>query len=417
MNRETYLFLLPDSDWLEHLPVAKADVSNSFLITQGPVVTAARLRERGYLFAEIVLLESYLDTQSLEAAVCSLFKKSPFARIIAPDEIDILRAAHLRELLGIEGQSVQSARAFQDKLLMKELIRQAGLPVPYFQKIKTLGDIQNFINTYGTPVVVKPSIGTGCQGILIIHNAQEVNRLDALQIFSSPHDVMIESFVEGKMYHIDGLMREGELLCVWPFVYLHPAINILHGEYASSCMLSPDTPLTPLLNQYATEVLKALPTPQGMAFHLEVFVTEKEQEIIFCEIACRVGGKGVNQAWEASFQIDLKREFLTLQCGLSGSPVKMPSRPRVISGEVWFPKVQGLLKHIETNCPFDWVKDYQIYAENGDCLTTTGSLDDLLGGSPLLIGKSQQEVEERIRLFGEWFQRHTRIVSPVACSY
>src|SRR6478752_2094883 len=118
MDRMAYLFLLPNSEWLAHLPMAASDISESFLITQGDRHTPACIREMGYPFAEIVVLDQYSDDHALEEAV----KKIPVTRLVAPDESDILRAARLRELLNLEGQSLRSALAFQDKLLMKELV-------------------------------------------------------------------------------------------------------------------------------------------------------------------------------------------------------------------------------------------------------------------------------------------------------
>ncbi|MFY4695177.1 hypothetical protein [Burkholderia glumae] len=56
-----------------------------------------------------------------------LGRTAPIGFIASQSEYDMLRVAALREALGLPGQSVQSARAYRDKVLMKDHMAAAGI--------------------------------------------------------------------------------------------------------------------------------------------------------------------------------------------------------------------------------------------------------------------------------------------------
>jgi hypothetical protein len=400
------LILLPEVDWVDNLPFSKDQLKHSALITHGNGTSAEVIKQRGYTFGMIQAIEAYDNTDVVADLVHKIYQQLPFSRIVAPDENDILRAAKLRHQFQLPGQSIESALSFQDKLMMKQYIADKGLRVPEFQAVRDLADIEAFVARVGYPIVLKPARGTGCEGIMIIENAQE---LESYKLSYLP-DYMAESFVPGAMYHTDGLVKDGKLVCCWPSLYLDLPLNIINGGYASSYMLAADNPLVPRLIQYTQDVLNALPTPTETAFHLECFMPNENEEPVFCEIASRVGGKGVNDAWMTSFNIDLKRNFMLMQAGQDCPPITMPKKPAVLTGEVWFPKQKGLLKHIETTCPLPWVKKYEVYDRAGTQLNPVGTLNDLLAGSPLIIGETETEMRERFKQFAQWFQETTEIV-------
>src|SRR5690606_26994592 len=146
--------------------------------------------------------------------------------------------------------------------------------------------------------------GTESNQVYIISHLNELEHLARSSVFSYTHTAPfeVESFVQGQHLHVNGLFQGGKILCSWSSVYPSPPVALHQGQYAASYLLGEDNPLNGHLKDYVENVLKSLPTPDGMAFHLEVFVNS-QNEIILCEIASRVGGKGVNLGWKKSFGI------------------------------------------------------------------------------------------------------------------
>ena len=64
-----------------------------------------------------------------ELAVADICKSVSVEAIIPHSEYDIVRAARLRRAFRIPGQSVESAVAYRDKVIMKEHLRRGGVRV------------------------------------------------------------------------------------------------------------------------------------------------------------------------------------------------------------------------------------------------------------------------------------------------
>lgn len=68
--------------------------------------------------------------------------------VVARSEADVLRAARLREVLGVPGQDFASALAFRDKVLMKSLLRERGVSVPEFAPVRIPLDLFAFLREH-----------------------------------------------------------------------------------------------------------------------------------------------------------------------------------------------------------------------------------------------------------------------------
>lgn len=222
-------------------------------------------------------------------------------------------------------------------------------------------------------------------------------------------DLHIEEFIDGTMYHVNGIVCDGQIVACWPSVYPQPSIAMQQGKYAASYLLDQTNPLVVRLNDYAHRVLAALPSPMNTVFHLEVFV-KPSQEIIFCEIASRIGGKGVRSSWQESFEINLGKFFIESQTDKIHSPVTTTGslQPKILTGEIWFPILPGKLEGIEKHCPFPWVQDYQIFYQPGD--TIHGQAQDVnecLAGIQLLTADNEIEMQHRMDEIVAWFTTKT----------
>src|SRR5690349_18769225 len=80
-------------------------------------------------FTRVVAVDQYTAwTTELEALHAA--RQTGADLVLSSSEDDVLRAARIRERLGLPGQSVDSARAFRDKFVMTETVSRAGLRTP-----------------------------------------------------------------------------------------------------------------------------------------------------------------------------------------------------------------------------------------------------------------------------------------------
>lgn len=251
----------------------------------------------------------WADNLRVELDALELAREVGATAIVARSEPDILRAARLREALGLPGQGWDSALAFRDKVVMKRLAARYGLPVATFAELQTGTDLVRFVETHGFPVVVKPITGSGSYDTYVLWD-----RADLLAQVDRGMTVpmKVERFVDGVMYHVDGLVVDSKIVAIHPSRYVNDCLSFQSGEHLGGYMLTTAHPMHGRMVDFATEVLDALPTPRVSTFHIEVFHTPAD-ELVFCEAASMCGGVRIPAALRHVVGIDLEREWFNAQ--------------------------------------------------------------------------------------------------------
>ncbi|MGW2397553.1 ATP-grasp domain-containing protein [Kitasatospora sp. NPDC001664] len=276
--------------------------------------------------------------------------------IASTSESDVLRAARLRERLGLPGQGVASATAYRDKLVMKRLAAGAGIAVPAHAPVDSPQDLWAFVEHHGLPAVVKPRLGAGAEGVAILREAADVTAFLARERESEvpylPGQWMAESFVAGEFFHVDGIMRDGRVVHAWPGQYSGGLAERIRDQlHVGSVLLGPEDERTAVLLAAADAVVSALPAaPLPLAFHLELWIDASGTPVL-CEIASRAGGALIAEAYETAFGVQLAREGLRAQCGAALVLDEQPARPAVAVGWVLLPPGHGSFVPPAGPCP------------------------------------------------------------------
>ena len=113
----------PISEWQDII------TQETVLITEKSVDIANSLNNTGQLFKDILLLDNYYEDSCVMNYVMNKNIEFNFSKIIALSEGDLLRAAHLRAILQIPGESESDLIYFRDKNKMKNLASSYGVRV------------------------------------------------------------------------------------------------------------------------------------------------------------------------------------------------------------------------------------------------------------------------------------------------
>lgn len=345
---------------------------------------------------------NYEKNGELEIRAIELYSFHRFERVIATSEYDILRAARIREYLGIDGQKVTSALAYRDKYIMKEYVSAKGLKTPNYRMADSPTDIYSFIQEHGYPIMIKPRDGSSSEGVELIRNVYELKK------YVSKNEVcnqLVEEYVEGEMYHIDGLVINSQIAFQWPSKYINGCLSHKDATFNGSYQLSPENPLFKRLTLFTGEIINSLPKVNDMAFHAEVFVNEQD-ELVFCEIACRRGGGYIAEAIEQSFQVDLTKLSVQAQCGID---VQIPSyKNGERSGFLLIPYKIGIIKSLKTDFEYDWITKSRIYAEPGETYESNSASSVDVLAQFLIKGQDEDELIERIHHLASEFDIATK---------
>ncbi|PWW45458.1 MULTISPECIES: ATP-grasp domain-containing protein [Paenibacillus] len=354
----------------------------------------------GEFFDEKIGYDNIDTDERVYSEIVQLHQTKEIDWIIAAHEFDLLKAGQLREYLNIKGQTAESALAFRDKVVMKEKVSEVA-NVPAFVRINHVFDLMEFKKKHGLPIVIKPVDSAASVGVKIVRDETDFERLLANGL---DKNLEAECFVDGDMYHIDGLYENNKILLYSPSRYINGCLAFQDNNYLGSVMLDKEDLLYERLQQTLLTVLNALPVPDHpIAFHAEFFHTGNDQ-ILLCEVACRVGGGEINEGVKYATGIDILQESIRSQCGQT---IKLNQTSNRLTGWMLVPPQNGKLLSVNANLPFEWVLKCTIKEENiGKTFNGAESSVDAIA-SLLIYGDSQTEIENRLHMLYLWFQENT----------
>lgn len=156
-------------------------------------------------------------------AVVSAFDGARPDGIVAVGDRPSLLAARVAEAFGLAGHSPAAAAASRNKLATRRAFRAAGLATPWFETVPITSDARDLAGRVAYPAVLKPLALSGSRGVMRVDSATElVAAFERLRRLLGAPDVrierdeaheiaMIESFIPGREYAVEGLLDHGTL--------------------------------------------------------------------------------------------------------------------------------------------------------------------------------------------------------------
>lgn len=238
----------------------------------------------------------------------------PVAGVVGLSEFDLEVAAHLREELEVPGWGTSYVRRFRDKTVMKEWVGAAGVRVPRFLRLAAGTTPEQILQDIPLPLILKPKDGAASRGVQLIRTERElVTALEGIAEESATQGYEVEEYVDGPIYHVDGIRIQGQYHCVTVSQYLNTCLDFVHGAPLGSALLDPG-PLRDDLAGFAIDCLDALELWTG-PFHLEV-IADSAGKPVFLEVGLRPGGAGVPFLHRDLYGIDLYCEAFRSTIGL-----------------------------------------------------------------------------------------------------
>ncbi|UJR32204.1 hypothetical protein I4U23_019669 [Adineta vaga] len=315
---------------------------------------------------------------TLELWSYEMHKKHSFTHVYTKNEDLIMRAAHVRSLLNIKtGLLAETIGAYREKVEMKRIASEGGFPVPPFARLYAPADLIAFIEKQGYPVVVKPTLGCATSGLSLIKSPEELETFLSKKLFTCIDtdqrmdlvgEFMVEGYMKGHMFHVDGVAKDGEIIYVWPFSYLHTCLGFSQeGTAYGNSSIPKSHPLYDRLCKTAQRLLNILPSPiDGLVFHLELYENldpnrRPDDDFILCEIAARAPGASITHLIDLlSFEEDnIQQSFARLDfcvsVSLSIPKLKEQDENKVVT-DLIIPRKPGKLMYIPRECPIHNLK-------------------------------------------------------------
>ncbi|MBX3071486.1 MAG: ATP-grasp domain-containing protein [Thermomicrobiales bacterium] len=238
----------------------------------------------------------YLDADRAAEAVAAASDASGASAILALDDSATLVAAHASERAGLPHNDPRASLAARDKRVMREALRVAGAPTPWFIPLRLDADLDEVAGAITYPCVVKPTRLSGSRGVIRANNRDEldaafarVNSILRSEQASDDHDqILIEAYLPGEEVAVEGILTTGALTVLAIFDKPDPLVGPFFEEtiYVTPSRHSPL--LQERIHARTAEAAAALGIKQGPV-HAELRLSDADAWVI--EIAGRsIGG-------------------------------------------------------------------------------------------------------------------------------
>ncbi|SNX88540.1 ATP-grasp domain-containing protein [Streptomyces sp. TLI_55] len=350
------------------------------------------------------------DWQTVETAL-TWHRTYGIDHVVCLDEKGLIIAARLRALLGVRtGQGVASAHAYRYKDRMYRAAGQA-VAVPRFVVAASSFEVADAAERLGLPVVVKPVDGSGSRDTHVLRDSAELLAWLRGRPIRRPEPVLVQRFVDGDMYHVDGVVAGGRTHGVRVSRYGGSTLGYKDSQALTSTMVDTGGKEFAVLSEQVARTVAALPDPADSVFHAEFFLTAAGDAYL-CEIAARAGGGAIAPAYALSTGVDLFWAHALLQCGLVDEVLAAYDAPGTRGGRYGFlleNTPAGRLLWASSDCELPGVVRCDLLARPGQVYEGPASSADLLRQFVIEV-HDDQDTADLYRRIDTWCH-HNRAVA------
>ena len=183
-------------------------------------------------FSDTVIIHSF--DEELEDDVKE--KLQDVTHILPVDHSALKFSAYLVDLLNVKGNNTKSINNAMNKLESRNIFNSISEIKIQNAIVKTIEDIDLFLNENGTSVL-KPIYGTASKSVIKIHSIKEnKTAVEKLMQDCSDQDLIIEEFVDGSEYALEGNLINSELNKI---IIFDKPINYKEPYFEESIYIAP----------------------------------------------------------------------------------------------------------------------------------------------------------------------------------
>ncbi len=150
-------------------------------------------------------------------------REYPIRAVVAADDDGVVLAAMAAEALGLSNNSVEAASAARNKLRMREILADAGIPSPRFWRVSSAEDAKAVARRVAFPCVIKPLFLSASRGVIRVDDPNQFRTAfdriaailwqPAVRAQGGPlaEQMLIEDFIPGVEVALEGLLTNGQL--------------------------------------------------------------------------------------------------------------------------------------------------------------------------------------------------------------
>ncbi|MGR9236911.1 ATP-grasp domain-containing protein (plasmid) [Rhizobium leguminosarum] len=293
------------------------------------------------------------------------------------DESIYVTVGKLCRHLGLPGPDPASIEQSHDKFVQRQLLSQAGVPIPDFRVATNAAEVESAAAEIGLPVVIKPVVGSGSSGVQMCRTIDEVAKhtrhlLGGRHIWQTSPRILVEEFAQGQ--YITANMMGGSVVGIGTGEF-GPLPHFVYREYSFPARLNADE--NARIADASLSCLRALGLGWGPA-NIEFRLTKRGPVVI--EVNPRLAGTPDPELIQLAYGIDLVDEHIKL---VIGEECDLRARhSRTASARFLVPDRDGMLEGIEGTsraAAIPGVAEVKMYVHPNTPIVRKGDYRDLIG--------------------------------------
>lgn len=323
-----------------------------------------------------------IDTGDLGALIrecCRLKSSYDIAGITGfagRDESIYVAVSKLCHHFNLPGPPPPSIEACFDKFAQRQLLAQAGVPIPTYRAAVNANEVAKSAEEVGFPVILKPVAGSGSTGVRLCRDPGELAEHAAFLLGAEhverPQRVLIEEFAQGQHYSVDTMGNE--VIAIGAFDFGQPPHFVAQKSVFPAPL--PDRQYNQIVD-VSLRCLRALGLGWGPA-NIEIRWTKRGPVAI--EINPRLPGSSTPQLIQLAYGVDLITKHIKLLIGEEWDSPRSTSRTAI--AQFLFPECDGTFDGVAGGCRTAeelGVSEVALYVKPGMPIIRRGDDRDLIG--------------------------------------
>ncbi|MDX0661111.1 ATP-grasp domain-containing protein [Sinorhizobium medicae] len=347
-----------------------------------PITLAANPAQYDYLAAEGTEAIR-VDTSDLEALIrvcsrlCATHDLAGITGFAGVDESLYVTVGKLCQHFNLPGPNPASIEQCSDKFTQRQLLAQAGVPMPEYRLAANAMEVESAAAEIGLPVILKPAVGGGSIGVRLCRDAKELaehatHLLSGAPLWQPSPRILVEEFAEGTFYETttmgNAVIADGSA------TFLHPP-HFVPCESMFPAVLTDDE--RKRIADISLSCLHALGLDWGPA-NIELRWTSRGPVVI--EVNPRLPGWTTPWLIQLAYGVDIIKEHIKLiigdECDLRAK------HSNTAAARFLVPDRDGVLERNEGTslaAAVPGVVEVRFYIEPGTAIVRKGDYRDMIG--------------------------------------
>ncbi len=236
------------------------------------------------------VIAEVVSTIDIPAVVATAKKHRIDGVMTLASDMPMRSVAAVANELGLIGITDDTALKATNKAVMRQALKDAGVPVPKFFKVSSKEEYDIAVSNFTIPFIVKPADNSGSRGIFKISDLSNNKQIEEAYTYSKQYsrngDVVVEEYMNGSEVSVETLTIDGECHVIQITDKITTGVpHFVEMGHTQPTRLRGDIPAK--IAEVAKVANRAIGITNGPS-HTEIIVTSEGPKIV--ELGARLGG-------------------------------------------------------------------------------------------------------------------------------